>query len=202
MHRRSALEGLIGLAAIPSIASSVQQSDSARTADVIVVDAGFAGLAAAKALRAAAIEALVLEARVRVGGRTCPGTIDGLTSDLGGMWVGPTQTRSAADRNDYFCPHDWHGRSHRIDRARKDGGHHPCEGECAQEPCQPSLCGYCVFGGLSTEWRSAAASERSEWNAEVTRPLFGVTLSRGQNPRLKASAGMPPERLLQNRSTL
>src|SRR5450755_3231892 len=92
MDRRTALQGLIGLAAIPSIASAVQRPNPIRTADVIIIGAGFAGLAAAKALRAAGAEPLVVEARDRVGGRTCPGSIAGLTIDLGGMWVGPTQT--------------------------------------------------------------------------------------------------------------
>jgi FAD binding domain len=49
MDRRTALQALIGLAAIPSIASAVQRPNPTRTADVIVVGAGFAGLAAAKA---------------------------------------------------------------------------------------------------------------------------------------------------------
>ncbi len=92
MDRRAALQGLIGIAAAPAIASPAQRPASTRTADVIVVGAGFAGLAAAKSLRAAGLEPLVVEARDRVGGRTCPGSIAGLTIDLGGMWVGPTQT--------------------------------------------------------------------------------------------------------------
>jgi monoamine oxidase len=92
MKRRTALQGLIGIAATPGIASVVQDQNPTRTADVIVVGAGFAGLAAAKALRAAGVEPLVVEARDRVGGRTCPGSIAGLTIDLGGMWVGPTKT--------------------------------------------------------------------------------------------------------------
>jgi monoamine oxidase len=93
MDRRTALRGLAGIAATPSMASSaVPRPNAIRTADVIVVGAGFAGLAAAKALRAAGMEPLVIEARERVGGRTCPGSIAGLTIDLGGMWVGPTQT--------------------------------------------------------------------------------------------------------------
>jgi monoamine oxidase len=91
MDRRTALQGLIGIAAMPRIAAAVPRSPT-RTADVVVVGAGFAGLAAAKALRAAGLEPLVIEARDRVGGRTCPGSIAGLTIDLGGMWVGPTQT--------------------------------------------------------------------------------------------------------------
>jgi monoamine oxidase len=93
MDRRSALKGLVGIAATPSVArSAVPRTNPIRTADVIIVGAGFAGLAAAKALRAAGVEPLVIEARDRVGGRTCPGSIAGLTIDLGGMWVGPTQT--------------------------------------------------------------------------------------------------------------
>jgi monoamine oxidase len=100
MDRRTALQGLIGIAAMPRIASAVPRSPT-RTADVIVVGAGFAGLAAAKALRAAGVEPLVLEARDRVGGRTCPGSIAGLTIDLGGMWVGPTQTTLDALAREY-----------------------------------------------------------------------------------------------------
>lgn len=64
-------------------------------ADVIVVGGGFSGLAAARAVQAAGRSVIVLEARDRVGGRVMPGRIAGLTIDLGGMWLGPTQTRLA-----------------------------------------------------------------------------------------------------------
>ncbi|WP_298918380.1 FAD-dependent oxidoreductase [uncultured Algimonas sp.] len=60
--------------------------------DCIVVGAGFAGLCAAAKLEAEGFRVKVLEARDRVGGRTESGEIAGLTVDLGGMWVGPTQT--------------------------------------------------------------------------------------------------------------
>jgi monoamine oxidase len=102
VDRRTALKGLIGIAAAPGLARSAEQRlNPTRTADVIIVGAGFAGLAAAKALRAAGVEPLVLEARDRVGGRTCPGSIAGLTIDLGGMWVGPTQTTLDALAREY-----------------------------------------------------------------------------------------------------
>ncbi|MCW8193678.1 flavin monoamine oxidase family protein [Proteobacteria bacterium 005FR1] len=65
-----------------------------RSCDVVVVGAGMAGLTAARELRRAGREVLVLEARDRVGGRTLSKTLDnGVVIDLGGQWVAPTQTR-------------------------------------------------------------------------------------------------------------
>ncbi|MCB9754308.1 MAG: FAD-dependent oxidoreductase [Myxococcales bacterium] len=60
--------------------------------EFIVVGAGLAGLAAARALTAAGRQALVLEARDRVGGRLLNHTwSDGHVGELGGQWIGPTQ---------------------------------------------------------------------------------------------------------------
>ena len=65
-----------------------------RDADVVVVGAGLAGLAAARKLTAEGIDCVVLEARDRVGGRTLNHPIgDGKIVEVGGQWVGPTQTR-------------------------------------------------------------------------------------------------------------
>jgi monoamine oxidase len=65
-----------------------------RETDVVVVGAGLAGLAAARKLAAEGIDCVVLEARDRVGGRTLNHSIgDGKVVEVGGQWVGPTQTR-------------------------------------------------------------------------------------------------------------
>jgi monoamine oxidase len=68
-----------------------------RRADVVIVGAGLAGLSAARALKAAGIDVIVLEARERVGGRvyTRPAS-DGTPLDLGAQWIGPTQQRIAS----------------------------------------------------------------------------------------------------------
>src|SRR5579859_5654614 len=68
-----------------------------RSADVLVVGAGLAGLTAARDLAAAGRSVLVLEARDRVGGRVVSREIgDGKIVEMGGQWAGPTQDRLLA----------------------------------------------------------------------------------------------------------
>ena len=57
----------------------------------MVVGAG--SLTAGRRLQEAGRSVVVLEARDRVGGRTLNDTIAGVTVEVGGQWVGPTQDR-------------------------------------------------------------------------------------------------------------
>jgi len=66
-------------------------------ADVVVIGAGLAGLAAARELTAAGASVVVLEARDRVGGRVHNHEIGGgKVVEVGAQWIGPTQDRLAA----------------------------------------------------------------------------------------------------------
>lgn len=97
LTRRQALKVLgvgTGVALTPRIvASRLATSEEDKRADVIVVGAGFAGLTAARNLMREGRRVVVLEARDRVGGRVKAGKLAGHSVDVGGMWVGPTQTR-------------------------------------------------------------------------------------------------------------
>lgn len=62
--------------------------------DVIIVGAGFSGIAAARKLHQANKTFLVLEARDRIGGRVYTKQFpENLYLDLGGQWIGSSQTR-------------------------------------------------------------------------------------------------------------
>lgn len=84
-------------AALPGVAAAnTNRRRGRRSADVVVVGAGLAGLTAARELRARGRSVVVLEARDRVGGRTWTRRVNGVPVDVGGQWIGPQQKRIAA----------------------------------------------------------------------------------------------------------
>src|SRR5688500_1186145 len=88
-----------GAAALPSLGGPAPATAgrSRRSADVIVVGAGLAGLTAAREIAQAGRKVLVLEARKRVGGRTLNRSIGhGEVVDAGAEFVGPTQSHILA----------------------------------------------------------------------------------------------------------
>jgi monoamine oxidase len=97
VSRRDALKlfgvGAAALTAERTPGVEIAEKENSRRVDVVVVGAGFAGMIAARKLMQAGKKVAVLEARDRVGGRVKGGTLAGHSVDIGGMWVGPTQTR-------------------------------------------------------------------------------------------------------------
>ncbi|WP_068923806.1 flavin monoamine oxidase family protein [Planobispora rosea] len=75
-------------------------SASTRSADVVVVGAGLAGLTAADQLTRAGYDVVVVEGRDRVGGRIRKAEIAGVSVDAGATWVAPghTAVRDLASR--------------------------------------------------------------------------------------------------------
>src|SRR4051812_46750783 len=83
-------------AALPSSAQAKASKTKKKKADVVVVGAGFAGIAAARDIARAGKSVLLVEARDRVGGRTLNQDIGGgKVVEVGGQWIGPTQDRLA-----------------------------------------------------------------------------------------------------------
>ncbi|WP_343245594.1 FAD-dependent oxidoreductase [Streptomyces sp. SID4985] len=110
LPRRTVLKagGLTALAVpaatAPAFASSlVSPRDEAPDTvyDVIVIGAGYAGVTAARELRAKGLRPLILEARDRIGGRTFTSTFLDQQIEIGAQWIGPTQPLINAELKRY-----------------------------------------------------------------------------------------------------
>ena len=101
VSRREAIVGAAAAAlavdAASAASAAARTGAAVRRADVIVIGAGLAGLAAASDLAHAGHSVVVLEARDRVGGRTLNHPVGhGEVVEVGGQWVGPGQDRLMA----------------------------------------------------------------------------------------------------------
>jgi monoamine oxidase len=85
------LAGSVGPAGVPGLAAAASEPVIRKPGrdgyDVIVIGAGFAGLAASRDLAKSGLSVLLLEARNRIGGRTFTSAYQGKKIELGGTWI-------------------------------------------------------------------------------------------------------------------
>src|SRR5437016_9056909 len=88
MTRRDFLSASAGLAMLPVLGRRAGAAPLPREADIVVIGAGAAGIAAARRIMAANRKVIVLEAGERIGGRciTDSGTF-GIPFDRGARWL-------------------------------------------------------------------------------------------------------------------
>jgi monoamine oxidase len=148
-------------------------TDPAWIVDVVVVGAGFAGLAAARELTRQGHDVLVFEGRDRVGGRSFTGSVAGLPADLGGTFVGPTQDAVLALAAELEVPttpthHDGKNVIHWRGWARSYSGTIP----------KLSLTGLLDIGRLRWQFERIARGIplATPWDARRARELDGLSL--------------------------
>jgi monoamine oxidase len=114
LDRRKLLQGIGAASALTAASVAIPQPAAAGPSstagdgrdgyDVIVIGAGFAGVTAARELRANGLRTVVLEARNRIGGRTWTENFAGGQMELGGQWISDRQQLVVNELNRYGIP--------------------------------------------------------------------------------------------------
>ena len=177
--------GLIGGAAagtaatvLPAAAQAAPKQPPARSADVVVVGAGLAGLTAARELVAQNRSVLVLEARDRVGGRVLSHPIPGSYTELGGMFTGPTQDHIQALAKDVgvgLFPAYNTGNNVFIggDGRREE---FPSDGPLGNAPADPLVAADIALAVAQLDDMATQVSVEDPWNAEKAEEWDRQTL--------------------------
>src|SRR6202048_1703624 len=88
MTRRDFLSAAAGLAAVPVLGRCAVAAQLSREADIVVIGAGAAGIAAARRIQAANRKVIVVEATGQVGGRCLTDTTSfEVPFDRGARWM-------------------------------------------------------------------------------------------------------------------
>src|SRR5262245_22411638 len=164
--------GLFGAGAAATFATQAKPKRRAKTTDVVVIGAGFAGLTAARALPKAGKRVVVLEARDRVGGRALNLPLaNGAVTERGATFAGPTQDRILALARELGVPtfptYD-SGSNVYLNQGRRST--YPSDGPTGTAPLDPLIlpeltATVALLDQLSTEvpvdapWSAAKAAE-------------------------------------------
>ena len=152
-----------------------------RTADVVVVGAGFAGLTAALRVQQAGRSVMVLEARNRVGGRALNRPIgDGEISERGATFVGPTQNRILALASEFgvgkFPTFD-NGDNVYVDFNGKRSTYSDT-GPFGTAPPDPAIAADLAHVVLTLDQMSTEVSVSAPWTASKAAEWDGQTLAK------------------------
>lgn len=88
---------LTASAGAATMGAAYPRAEDSMGADVLVIGAGFAGVTAAREIRARGLRPLIIEARARSGGRAWTDTFQGQPIDMGAGWFHPNQSRVMAE---------------------------------------------------------------------------------------------------------
>jgi monoamine oxidase len=159
--------------------------------DVIIVGAGYAGLAAALELTDNGLDVVVLEARDRVGGRVFSERVEyaegrRVTVDHGGQWLGPTQLRLAELAKRFeVATFPTYEAGHNLEW--RDGGAHPYEGPIPAS--DPEALGDAIAAILELNLMSLEVPLDAPWQAELAQEWDATTLQSWMDGEIDSEGG-------------